>query len=92
MPPGAPVESRTRHLEEVALNPAALTGEGIGQTQKPHPRPALLHVALSGGTGGTGGLLRPWGPGARESGGPARPGPRCFQCRAFLGTTTILTR
>lgn len=49
MPPGAPVESRTRHLGEVALNPAALTGEGIGQTQKPHPRPALLHVALSWG-------------------------------------------
>lgn len=56
MPPGAPVESRTRHLGEVALNPAALTGEGIGQTQKPHPRPALLHGALSWGHWGH------WGP------------------------------
>lgn len=56
MPPGAPVESRTRHLGAVALNPAALTGEGIGQTQKPHPRPALLHGALSWGHWGH------WGP------------------------------
>lgn len=53
---GAPVESRTRHLGTVALNPAALTGEGIGQTRKPHPRPALLHVALSWGHWGH------WGP------------------------------